>query len=324
MMYLLLVIGLVLLVIGGDTLVRGSVAVAKRMGVSPLMIGLTLVGFGTSAPELVTSINAALADVPGLAIGNVVGSNIANILLILGASAVIMPVLCSPKALMRDGAVTMGATVIAVLVFLFLGEVGRIMGAGFVLILLAYLAWTYITEKNNPQEESTKMHEHEVVLAEPVPDPGNLWLSLGLAVGGIIMTVGGAKLLVDNSVLMARELGVSETVIGLTIVAIGTSLPELVTAVMASIRREQDIIVGNILGSNIFNILSILGITALIKPIPVPQEIINLDMWIMLGVTALLGVFAWTGNRISRGEGAIFLILYAAYLIFLSQNSGLV
>lgn len=322
MLYLQLIAGLVLLVVGGDVLVRGAVAAAKRFGVSPLMIGLTLVGIGTSAPELVTSIKAALAGSPDIAVGNVVGSNIANILLILGTAAVIYPIACPPKSILRDGSMTLATSLLAVAVFYSFGVVSAISGAIFLLILVVYIVWTYLKEKGHPEEASAHLHEEEVELAEPGPQ--RLWVSLGMTFGGIALTIWGANWLVESSIILARQLGVSETVIGLTVVAIGTSLPELVTGVMAALRKHSDIVLGNVLGSNISNILFILGATSLIKPIHIDPEILRMDAWVMIGVTILLGIFAWTGQRISRLEGWVFLAAYAAYLLRLIMTTGMI
>ena len=255
MSVLFLLVGFALLVAGGEALVRGSVALATRLGMSPLLIGLTLVGFGTSMPELVTSVNAALAGLPGIAVGNVVGSNIANILLILGTAAVISPVIVGRSALRRDGTAMMAATVLAAAVMLS-GELGRVVGAVLVVALAVYLVVAYRT--GGEEEEPGDAPTHSVPIA------------LLLAVGGIGVTVLGARLAVDAAVEIATALGVSNTVVGLTVVAVGTSLPELVTSAVAAARRQGDVALGNVLGSNIYNLLGILGVTALVEPIAVP------------------------------------------------------
>lgn len=310
MIYVELVAGFVFLLLGGETLVRGSVAAARRLGVSPLLIGFTLVGFGTSTPELVTSLEAAFIGSPGIAIGNVVGSNIANILLILGLAAVIVPIACAPEALKRDGTMTL-ASAVACAVVVLLGAIGRLEGAVFVLVLVAYVTWTYRIERRS-HDASAQLHEAEAGLVEP--GPRKLWSALVLAAGGIVATIVGAKWLVDSAIGIASDFGVSDTVIGLTIVAVGTSLPELATSVIAAVRRQPELALGNVLGSNVYNVLAILGITALVHPLEVPAIIAERDVWVMLAVTALLLVFATTGRRISRGEGAIFLVLYVAYM----------
>lgn len=313
-----LVAGLVLLVLGGDLLVRGSVGIAERMNVSPLLIGLTLVGFGTSTPELLTSVLAALKDAPGIAVGNIVGSNTANILLILGAAAVIYPLATEPKALRRDGAVVAFAALVC-LALSFAGYIARPVGLIMVLALAAYIAYTYIAERKD-KDPSAAMHRAEADAVVAQPHPHVLWLLIVMTVGGLLATMLGAKWLVDGSIDLASAFGISETVIGLTIVAVGTSLPELVTSVVAALRRQSDIALGNILGSNIYNVLGILGVTALVKPIPVPDQIMAFDIWVMLGATALLLIFARTGNRICRAEGGVFLALYGGYITVLALS----
>jgi cation:H+ antiporter len=310
LIWLSLATGLVLLLGGGEALVKGSVAVASRLGVSPLLIGLTLVGFGTSTPELVASLQAVLVGAPGIAVGNVVGSNIANILLILGVAAVILPVATTKEAFRRDGTVLIGVSLLMVAVVL-TGSIGRWTGAGFLALLAAYTVWTYLTERRAP-DASAALHAAE---AEAVAPRGlSLPLALLLALGGIAAVLLGASLLVHAAIDIARAAGLSEAVIGLTLVAVGTSLPELATSAMAALRRQSDVAFGNIVGSNIFNVLGIAGTTAVVTPIAVPAEIVRLDIWVMLATALLLVVFAVTGWRVSRREGAVFLAAYAAYL----------
>ncbi|SHM13220.1 calcium/sodium antiporter [Roseibium suaedae] len=304
--------GLVLLVLGGDFLVRGSVGLAERLNVSPLLIGIVLVGFGTSSPELMTSLLAALQDAPGIAVGNVVGSNTANILLILGIAAILCPLSAEPKALMRDGFV-MSAAALAALALSIHGSIPRPAGLALVAALAAYLVFTYRAEngKNTP---SAEMHRAEGQAVTALPWTKSVPVLCLLALSGLAMTLLGAKWLVGSSVALASSMGISETVIGLTIVAVGTSLPELVTSVVAALRKQTDIAFGNILGSNIYNILGILGVTSLVKPIAIPPEILSFDIWVMLGATALLMVFAKTGHRICRLEGWALLGLYGLYI----------
>ncbi|MCB1338984.1 MAG: calcium/sodium antiporter [Maritimibacter sp.] len=309
MIWLELFGGLVLLLVGGEALVRGSVAAATRLGVSQFLIGLTLVGFGTSMPELVASLQAAMIGAPGIAIGNIVGSNIANILLILGVSAVIFPIATQPRAFARDGAVLIGASLLFAGLTLF-GHIGRGTGIALVLLLLAYTLFTYFADKNDGAQ--AEMHSHEA--AELAQTPMALWAALALALAGIVGVVWGADLLVGASVEIARAAGLSEAVIGLTLVAVGTSLPELVTSVMAAIRRHGDVAIGNVIGSNIFNVLGIGGVTAAVSPIAVPAQIVELDVWVMLGAALLAVVFATTGRVVSRREGGVFIALYLGYL----------
>jgi cation:H+ antiporter len=307
-----LIVGLALLLGGGESLVQGSVAVAKRLGVSPLLIGLTLVGFGTSTPELVASLRAALIGAPGIAIGNVVGSNIANILLILGLSAIIFPLATTKEAFRRDGAVLIGASMLMLAVVLF-GAIGREAGLVFLALLAAYTVYTYVTERRT-HDAAARVHEAEAEVAtlrRGLP----VWGGTLLAVGGIVAVVLGADLLVGAAIEIARTAGLSEAVIGLTLVAVGTSLPELVTSVMAAVRRHADVAFGSIVGSNIFNILGIAGLTAAVSPIPVPPEIAAFDVWIMLAAAFLLVLFAATGWRVERWEGGAFLTAYVTYLV---------
>lgn len=310
MVYLQLVLGFVLLVAGGEALVRGAVSVATRFKVSPLLIGLTLVGFGTSTPELVTSLQAAFAGLPGIAVGNVVGSNLANILLILGVAAAIMPISVDPVAFRRDGTALAVATLLALGVIL-LGSLDRWMGVVLLAALAAYLVVAYRSDRASVAATS----------AEDAPEaaslPGSVWLALGLAVGGIVLTIIGARFAVDAAVSLALLWGMSETVVGLTIVAVGTSLPELVTSVMAALRRQSGLAFGNVVGSNIYNILGILGVTALVRPIPIPERIAQFDVWVMAAATLALiaAVLAW--RRLGRGTGLVFLAAYAAYTAWL-------
>ena len=305
MLIVQLAAGLALLVLGGEGLVRGSVAVATRLGVSPLIIGLTLVGFGTSTPELVASIQAALIGAPGIALGNVVGSNIANVFLVLGASAVIFPVVAGGSTLRRDGTVMIIATLLMVGVVLH-GVLDRWVGALFVSLLAAYTIGSFVADMRS---------DNGVDTADELPSwPRGLPTALALAVAGIVGVVAGADFLVDSAVELASTLGLSEATIGVTIVAIGTSLPELVTSVMAAIKRHTDVALGNVLGSNLFNILGIAGVTAIVTPIPVPPEIARVDVWIMAGAALLLMVFGATGRSIGRAEGAVFLAVFATYI----------
>jgi cation:H+ antiporter len=310
----LILVGLVLLAVGGDILVRGAVGVASRLGVSPLLAGLTIVGFGTSTPELVTSLFAAIDGAPGIAVGNVVGSNIANILLILGVSALILPLAIDPAAFKRDGLALAVAT-LACLAAVLLGFLSRPVGLVLLALLIGYIVWAYRSERRVPDAEAA-MHEH---VATDVTSPGmSLIAALGLAAAGIISTIIGARLLVDGAIEIARDFGVTETVIGLTVVAVGTSLPELVACVIAALRRHPDVVLGNIIGSNIYNVLGILGVTAIVHPISIPPEIAAFDIWVLLGTTALLGLFLRTGWTLKRWEGGVFLVLYAGYVAYLT------
>lgn len=307
-------IGLAGLIIGGEFLVRGAVSAAKAFNISPMVIGLTLVGFGTSTPELVTSLQAALSGSPGIAIGNVVGSNIGNVLLIMGIATLLAPIAVNPDAFKRDGTVFVLATALCLGAVL-LGEIGRWAGLFLVTALATYLVVTFVSERRSAPSAASAVYEAE---AGAVPGKDlSLGMSLLLAGGGLVLTIVGARFLVSGAIAAAQAMGVSETVIGLTIVAVGTSMPELVTSVIAVRRGQSDVALGNIVGSNIFNILGILGITALVQPLVVPREIITLDIWVMCAATVLLAVFARTGWRIGRAEGAYMILCYAGYLAWL-------
>jgi len=312
--------GLVLLFAGGEFLVRGAVNIATRLGVSPLVIGLTLVGFGTSTPELVTSVQAALAGAPGIAYGNIVGSNIANILLIVGIAAMLAPIAVASSALKRDGLVMVSVAVIFAALTAVM-PLGRVAGILFVAALALYVWTAFRQERVATGGDHGAVHDKSAALREvdPALDPGkpaqtSLLASILIAVGGLVLVVLGGGFLVDGAVALARGMGISETVIGLTIVALGTSMPELVTSVVAGLKKQGDLAFGNIIGSNIYNILGIGGFTALIAPGSVPAEIVTFDNLVMVGVSLLLLLVAWTGLRISRWEGAALLCGYAVYV----------
>lgn len=315
-MVLLLAGGLVLLVIGGEAVVRGAVGVARRLGVSELLIGLTLVGFGTSAPELVTSVKASLAGSPGIAIGNVVGSNISNILLILATVVLIKPIAVDPNAIRRDGSVMLAATLLLCGIGVGIRELTQWVGGILVAALVAYLVVAAVMERHNGA--AAQMHKAEGHLHDPVPSP--LLLSLLIAVAGLACLIFGADLLVRGAITLARLAGVSETVIGLTVVAIGTSLPELVASLAAAIKGRANVAFGNIIGSNIYNILGILGVTALITPIPFPSDMGMRDWIVLVGSAVVLILYSRSRVRLGRMEGAVMLALYAGYCGALLAN----
>lgn len=307
----LFVAGIVLLIWGADLLVRGAAHLAAAAGVPSLIIGLTVVALGTSAPELAVSLQASLNGQAALTLGNIVGSNIANILLILGLAALVVPLLVSPRLLQREVPAMIG---ISFLLWLLAadGSISRLDGAILVTLLGAFLAATIWTARPAvvPDQPPTTR-----------PD-GSAWgiaRNLGLVVGGLILLVAGAQWLVDGAVAFARVLGVSELVIGLTVVAVGTSLPEIATSILASLRGERDIAVGNVVGSNILNILAVLGLTTLIapQPIAVPVSALAFDLPVLVAAAvACLPIF-FNGRLIARWEGALFLGYYLAYTIYL-------
>jgi cation:H+ antiporter len=315
-----IILGFLVLLLGGDLLVRGAVRLAERLGVSPLVIGLTLVGFGTSTPELVTSLQAALAGSPGIAFGNIVGSNIANILLIVGSASVIFPIAISANSLRRDG-LFMVAVAIVFAVLAALGPIGSGIGAVFLAALAGYILVTFYQERNVSRSglepiNETSLPRRNAASATVASSAAQAKSgpALLMASGGLTLILIGGYLLVNGATSLARIMDISETVIGLTIVAVGTSLPELVTSVVAAWRRQADVAFGNIVGSNIYNLLGIGGITALVAPSRVPLEIVRFDNWVMVAVSVLLVVVAFTGRRIARWEGGVLIAGYIAYV----------
>ncbi|UCH74503.1 MAG: calcium/sodium antiporter [Rhodospirillales bacterium] len=310
--------GLLILLLAGEATIRGAVGLAKLLGVSPAMIGLTVVAFGTSAPELVVSLEASLGGAPDIAVGNVVGSNIANILLILGAGALIAPLICDPGMVRRDGAAMIAALVLLCL----LGLAGIIVawqGALMILVLIGYVAVSYVLDRRNGTAVAN-LHAREAEETTGVPErpvPVLLYVAVGLA--GLVL---GAHLLVTGAVGVARAAGVSESVIGLSLVAVGTSLPELAATVVAALRRHTDVAIANVLGSNLFNVLLILGAAALVAPLPIAPDIVEIDLWVMLGAGLVLIPIMITGWHISRAEGVFLLLLYAVYIASMALGYG--
>ncbi len=316
MMYALAVGGLVLLCLGGEMLVRGAVALARRLGVSSLLIGLTVVGFGTSAPEFLVCLEAALAGQPDIAVGDVIGSNIANVLLILGVAALIFPIRCDRAVVFRDGA----AMLVSSAVLVALGMTGIILrwqGGVMIAALLGFIGYSYWSEKHR---KSRSLHASEVEEFSDIPL--SLPLSVVFLAAGLAALVGGSKLLLEGAVSIALAAGVSEAVIGLTLVAVGTSLPELATGVIAALRRHTDVAIGNVLGSNIFNIMGMLGLTAVVTPLPIGAQMAAFDLWVMLAVAVVLIPFLMTGWRLDRIEASVFLAAYAAYVAVLIFGPG--
>jgi cation:H+ antiporter len=303
-----LLAGFVLLLGGGEYLVRGAGALALRFGLSHLVVGIIIVGFGTSVPELVASIQAALSGAPGIAMGNVVGSNTANILLILGVGAIIYPVIVSGAAIYRDG-VTMVATAALLLFAVWGGQLSTLAGLLFVLLLAAYLVYLIYSDRKANGEAAADEDDDDL----PKPSK-SIWLDIAMVAGGTAAVVAGGKLLVDGAISVAQAFDVSDEVIGLTLVAIGTSHPELATSIMAALRKHSDIALGNVLGSNVYNILGIAGITALIKPIPVSAHMVKVDIPVMIAVSVALFVLAVVVRRFGKRVGYAFLAGYAVYI----------
>ncbi len=305
----LIVSGLALLAVGGELLVRGAVGMSQFLRISPLLAGLTIVGFGTSTPELATSLQAAFAGSPAIAVGNVIGSNIANILLILGIAAIVMPLSIRPEAFQRDALALIISTALCV-VAVMIGVIGLAIGLVLLAALVAYVVWAFLSERDTGDIEGER---HVAELADTLPKTHNGWALALMIVAGLGAAILGARLLVDGAVQLASGAGLSEAVIGLTIVAVGTSLPELIACLIAVWKKHPEVALGNVVGSNIYNVLGILGITAVIHPLEVPAEIVRFDIWVLVGVTALLLVQLRSGWRITRLEGCLLLSVAVIY-----------
>lgn len=305
---LLVVGGLVALLTGAELVVRAGTGIATRLGVRPIVIGLTVVSLGTSMPELAVGVDAAVSGSPGLAVGNIVGTNLVNILLILGLSAALVPIALERTTLRFDLPVMTGVALLLVALSID-GTLSRLDGAVLLLAAIAYTVGLWRMSRRGPADLGE---------TPPVASRGPLVLTLLLVVGLAVIVL-GAELLVDGAVSAAHALGVSESVIGLTVVAIGTSAPELVTTVLSTVRGERDIAIGNLFGSSIYNIGAVLAVTIVVAPggLPVPRDVLVADL-LLLGVVAVAAVPVFlSGARISRLEGAAFVAAYAAYLIWL-------
>ena len=321
MTLLMFLLGLVALVIGAESLVRGASRLATSIGISPLVVGLTVVAFGTSAPEVAVSINAALSGTTDLAVGNVVGSNIFNVLFILGLSALITPLVVHSQIIRQEIPILIGSC----LLLFAISVDDRIDVAESALLLGTLIAYTVFLIVQSRKESQAIKDEYAAENDKKSTWDASIYVQLILIVFGLYLLVQGSEWLVDAAVAFARMIGVSDIVIGLTIVAAGTSMPEVATSVMAAFKGERDIAVGNVVGSSTFNILACLGLTGLVAPggISVPPSIMNFDLWVMLAVCfACIPVFL-TGREIARWEGAVFLgyyVAYVAYLILASQE----
>ncbi len=313
-------LGLVILLFAGDALVKGAVNLSLRFGVPALIVSLTIVAFGTSAPELLISVQAIIDGVPGLALGNVVGSNTANILLVLGLPALLATMHTSE----HDTRKTFRFMIVATVVFIALGFRGVFDWiAGIVLLTLMagvlYDAFRQ-TRKHRSAGKAARaaanagLDDDEAEVEGADPDM-KMWRILAYLAAGLVGLPVGAQLLVTNATIIATAYGVSDTVIGLTLVAVGTSLPELATTVMAALRRQADVALGNVIGSNMFNLLAVIGVATMVGPIPVDPQFLTFDFWVMLASALLLLPFVYFGRDISRLWGVILTALYAAYLL---------
>lgn len=306
--YLYIVIGLVLLVVAGDALVRGAVALSLKLGVSALVVSLTVVAFGTSAPELLVGVEATLDGSSALVYGNVVGSNIANVFLVLGVPALIAPIVMS-QAGSRGNFLTMLAVSVLFIAVCSLGGMTAWVGVAFLVLLIAILYNTYRGSRDKPDAELP-----EELAEAPVDAP--MWKVLAILGAGLVFLPIGASLLISGAQSVAVAWGVPEAIIGLTLVAIGTSLPELATTVMAAIRRQADVALGGVIGSNTFNILAVMGASSFFGPLPAPAGFVEFDLWIMLGAAMAMAPFIFLKRDMGRFAGIIFLVVYAAYLVF--------
>lgn len=302
----LALVGLVALTLGADGLVRGASRLAVHFGVSPLAVGLTVVAYGTSAPELVASVVASLEGHAQVAVGNVLGSNLANTGLILGGTAVVAPVLVARSVLRREVPLMVAATALFYLFGMRL-EIGRVAGLVFLGLLLLFnllaLRWARRDTASIPEDEKRAR------------DKGRIGSSLFATLFGLLLLLGGAHLLVLGAVRLAQSMGLSDFVIGVTLVAVGTSLPELATSFVAALRNEADLVVGNIVGSNLFNILGALGLSAVIRPLPIDGRLLGFEFPVLAIFTLAMVVFLRTGHRITRGEGLVLLAGYVAFVL---------
>ncbi len=319
MIYLAIAAGLALLLAGGNFTVIGAVALAHRMGVSSMVIGATVIASGTTLPELVVSLEAALAGSPGIALGNLVGSNICNLLLILGAAAVIHPILRARGTMRRAGTAMVGAAVLLVVVA-WDGDLARWEGVAMLALLAAYTIYDFRAERRGSDLAILRAREAEEIESHV---PRAVPLIVVTLAGGIAGIIVGANLLVYGAIGLARQAGISESIIGLTMVAVGTSLPELVTGLTATLRRQGEVALGNVVGANIYNILGILGLVAVSAPAPVPDELRTFDIWVVLAITVLFVAWMWRVRRLGRPMGVAFLTAYGAYVAFLfAEGSG--
>lgn len=299
-----LVAGMAMLLLGGDLLVRGSTGLALRLGIAPMVVGLTIVAMGTSAPEMFVSVGSALNGAGGIAIGNVVGSNIANILLVLALPALVVATNSHEPGIGRSIVVMLAVTLVYMAMLSF-GAIGRVSGLVLVAILLFYVRDQLVTAGGNPPEAPT------TAAADKQPR----WLSIFLIVAGLVLLPLGAQLTVDGATTIARHVGVSEALIGLTIIAVGTSLPELATSMLAVLRGTNSVALGNVVGSNIFNITGIMGVSALTSPMAVPERTITLDMWVMLAAAVALGAMSWFRRQIGAVTATIMIAAYSGFVV---------
>jgi len=324
MTYVLFVAGLALLLGGGEWLVKGAAGLAVRMKVSPLVIGVTVVSLGTSAPELLVSVKAAVDGFPAISIGNVIGSNIANIGLVMGLVALIMPMKLTKTALTLDWPVMFSASLLFYLMA-FDGVIQFYEGIFLLILFVFYVSYSILKSRRNTKNEEQRLLDDEGPEEEfedlKVDPKTPVWKLLGMVVVGSTALVLGARWFLDGAIEMARIFGVTEHVISVTLIAFGTSVPELATSAIAAFRKQSDISVGNLIGSNSFNILGILGITALVRDIPIGEGVLDMDMLWMIGIAVLVLPFLLIGKKIYRMEGLLLLIAYILYIYFVVSGA---
>lgn len=306
--------GLAVLIIGGEVLVRGAVGLSAAAKISPLVIGMTVVSFGTSAPELLVSLQSALDGNPGIAIGNVIGSNIANLALVLGVTVLIFPIAAEKQTKQIDYPMMMLASVLFG-VFALNNMIDRWEGIVFVAILIGFTVFLIRSSRKNERAKLEEVLDGHEIDAGEVKD--SLWKSLLFLLIGLIGLYFGSEWFVSGASDLASKFGLSDSVIGVTVVAFGTSAPELVASIVAAVKKQSDISVGNLIGSNIFNIFAVLGVTSTVKPVGVDQAVINFDIIWMLGIAALMVPVLFLGSRIGRFKGVILLTCYISYIVWI-------
>lgn len=326
---LLILAGLALLFAGGEFILKGSVSIAHRLHISTFLVGVVIVGFGTSLPELTVSVAAGLRGETEIAIGNIVGSNIANILFILGLCCVFVPIACPRPEIKRDAIAVLVSSLLVVLLALY-GAITRPAGLCMLFLLIAYVSYCYYQERKKhiqapytqPQStETIKTTETIESTENTIKPPLSTKVATCFCIAGLAFLITGAYCLLEGAVSLARTIGIPDAVIGLTLVAVGTSLPELITSIVAVYRKHSDIILGNILGSNLFNVLGILGITSLLSPLHFSGRIADTDVWVMLAVSCLLLIALTTGKRLNRLEGGGFFIIYVGYIFWMYSTT---
>jgi len=317
-----LVVGITCLVAGAELLVKGAATIASSFGIAPVVIGLTVVAFGTSAPELAVSVSAAFGGNADVAFGNVVGSNIGNILLILGASAVVGGLAVQQRIIRFDIPLLILVSVVAMVMSLD-NTISRVDGVILFGGIVAYVAWL-VRETRAERPDIVEEYTESVTALEGAAVERPIWFNAALVIVGLTVLIVGSQLLVNAATDIAETAGISDLVIGLTVVAIGTSLPELATSILAAVRGQRDIAVGNVIGSNLFNLMSVLGLTSIVSSdgIPVSDSSLRLDFPVMLAATVVLVPIVWNGSRIRRWEGLVLMGFYAVYVVYLVSDAG--